>query len=79
VDEVDDHGAVLSLRARRFVYGVRVRAPGFVPQDDGFSLEPGHERRLCLPRLTHDAEPDGWVTALNLSGRVAFSRAAVTR
>jgi beta-mannosidase len=63
--------AVLSLSAKRFVYGVRVRVPGFVPDDDGFSLEPGHRRDISLRRVAPGAEPVGSVTALNLVGRVS--------
>jgi beta-mannosidase len=42
-------GAVeLTLRCSRFVYGLHVDAPGFVPDDDFLSLEPGRARRVSL-------------------------------
>ena len=42
----------LSVRSRRLAYGVHLHTPGFVPDDDGFSIEPGGERTLTL-------RPDG--------------------
>ena len=38
----------LALSTRRLAYGVRVHAPGFTPDDDAFSLEPGRERVVRL-------------------------------
>jgi len=79
VHALDHHTAELSLSARRFVYGVRVLVPGFVPDDDGFSLEPGHERRVGLSRVADDAELAGGLTALNLLGRVPIHPEAAAR
>lgn len=70
------------LRAERFVYGCRLRVPGFVPEDDGFSLEPGHPLEVGLVAVDDDAarglddDPAraGEVTAVNLAGRVAVQR-----
>jgi beta-mannosidase len=63
--------AELSLRSRRFVYGLRVDLPGFVAADDAFSIEPGGERRVALRRAGEGAAGrDGTLTALNLAGRV---------
>jgi hypothetical protein len=56
-------------------YGVRVHAPGFRPDDDGFVVVPGTPRtvRLC-PR--DGAEFAGaTVTALNLTGETQVHRA----
>ena len=64
---------LLSVRARRFVYGARVDVPGFVPADDAFCVEPGGERRIALRSLVGDpteAPQRAEITALNLSGRV---------
>jgi beta-mannosidase len=64
---------VLTVRTRRFAYGVRVLVPGFRASDDAFSVEPGGERRVVLARVTGSDEPAGAVTALNLNGRVPIS------
>jgi beta-mannosidase len=61
---------VLSLRSRRFVYGLRVNAGGMVAEDDAFSLEPGQPRTVNLKAI--EPEVIGGplaVTALNLQGR----------
>ena len=71
---VDGEGGslALDLGARRFVHGVRIEAPGFVPDDDAFSIEPSHRRRI---RLRHDdlASPTGAIkiTAANLDGALS--------
>ncbi len=63
--------AVLSLKSRRFVYGLRVHAPGLVPEDDAFCLEPGQMRHLALePTGTEGSTGAVALTALNLRGRV---------
>jgi beta-mannosidase len=64
-------GAVrLRLRARRFVYGVRLHIPGFTPTDDAFHLEPGVERALHLHTdRAGDRFAGGHLTALNLAGK----------
>ena len=65
-------GAVrLAIRTDRLAYGVRVHTPGFVPDDDAFSIEPGRERVLRL-RPASDAVPfaGGSLTALNLDDPV---------
>jgi len=64
----------LSVRSRRFAYGVRVDVPGFTASDDAFSVEPGGERRIELERdngAGAGAAPAGAaIAALNLAGRV---------
>ena len=87
---VDDLGLTATLRhgpadpsrrvhvvvtAERVAYGVRVRAPGFRPDDDGFVVVPGTPRTVRL-RPRADAEFGGaTVTALNLTGERAVGRA----
>ncbi len=62
-------GAELRLKSRRLAYGVRVCIPGFEPEDDAFSLEPGRERVLRLHPAGEGAELiGGSLTALNLTG-----------
>ncbi len=65
--------AVLSLKSRRFAYGLRVQGP-LTPEDDAFSLEPGGTRRLTLNPMGSQ-EPTGAValTALNMQGRVTVA------
>jgi beta-mannosidase len=63
----------LSLGSRRLAYCVRVHAPGFTPDDDAFSLEPGTERVVRLRPSRADAVfSEGEVTAVNLRGRIRF-------
>jgi beta-mannosidase len=66
-----DEGAVaLSLSSERFVYGLRLTAPGLEPGDDAFSLEPGAGRIVNL-RICSDVVPSSIaLTALNMRGRV---------
>jgi beta-mannosidase len=66
-----DDVSLLTVRSRRFAYGVRVHLQGFVAADDAFSVEPGGERTVALRALGDAAAaPGGSLTALNLSGRV---------
>ena len=71
---VTDSGHVrVSLESRRLAYCVRVHLPGFTPDDDAFSLEPGRERVVHLRPGRQDAVLSGGeVTALNLQGRIRF-------
>ncbi len=74
LDERPDGSALLSVHSDRFAYGVRPAIPGFLPDDDAFSVEPGGERRLRLHRVAEDAKlRGGTLTALNLAGRVSVS------
>ena len=62
-----DGSIEVRVLARSVLYGVRVSAPGMVPEDDAFSLEPGHLRTIVL-RGTSGAGRAGLVEvrALNL-------------
>jgi beta-mannosidase len=73
VDREPAGGWSLRLQARRLVYGCRVTVPGFVPEDDGFSLEPGYTRYVRLIALDPRAEPAGALTATNLEGQVRLA------
>ncbi len=69
----------LSLECRRFVYGMRIHAPGLVPDDDAFSLEPGVMRTVDL----RPVGPEGaggaiGLTALNMQGRLTVSLTEAT-
>jgi beta-mannosidase len=64
-------GTVVRVASRRFVYGVRVAADGWVASDDAFGVEPGHERRIALrpgPGVAGEAAPAVTVRAINLRG-----------
>jgi beta-mannosidase len=73
VTETEAGELSLSLSTRRLAYCVRVNAPGFTPDDDAFSLEPGRERLVRLrPSRLDAAFSGGELTAVNLQGRVRF-------
>lgn len=63
-------GAIaVSLGSGRLVYGARLSAPGYLPADDAFSIEPGHSKlTLMRPRTPVAAAATVRVSALNLSG-----------
>ena len=63
----------LSLSSRRLAWGVRAVAPGWLPGDCYFAIEPGGTRRITLKpvALKHDAPPAAIdITALNAEGRL---------
>jgi len=67
--EVDSTPGAVTLRSRRLTWGVRLRVPGWDPDDDAFSLEPGRERTVALrPREPGAPWSGGRLTALNLDG-----------
>jgi beta-mannosidase len=66
------------LRARvtalRLLYGVRFHVPGYRPLEDSFSLEPGTERVIDLhASAAAAAQPQGFLTAVNVSGRIPLA------
>jgi beta-mannosidase len=64
----------VSVRTARFAYGVRVCVPGFRASDDAFSIEPAGERSVLLSACESGAEfAGGWLTAINLRGRVKIA------
>lgn len=67
----------LELASTRLVQGIRVHAPGFVPADDAFTLEPGVERTVALH---HSGEgtpgADLTLSALNLVGSLRLGMPA---
>ncbi|MFI5037851.1 MAG: hypothetical protein ACHP93_05175, partial [Solirubrobacterales bacterium] len=72
-----DEGVVqVSVRTARFAYGVRVCVPGFRASDDAFSVEPAGERSVLLSAREDGAVfAGGWLTAVNLRGRIKVSMA----
>jgi beta-mannosidase len=73
---LDGGAAQVSVRSARFAYGVRVCVPGFRASDDAFSVEPAGERSVLLsPSQDGAVFAGGWLTALNLRGRVKISPA----
>ena len=76
---LDDGAIELLFDARRFAYGVRAAAPGWMPDDAYFGIEPGVTRRILLRPLQPGAAPSSiTVTAINAEGRlpVAIERRA---
>ncbi|MFZ1993363.1 MAG: hypothetical protein WAU75_04580 [Solirubrobacteraceae bacterium] len=65
-----DGGWSVCLTSRRFVYGCRIAIPGWLPEDNGFSLEPGHPRLVRLAMADPSDDPAGDLTAVNLDGRI---------
>ena len=65
-------GAIeVTLRSKRFAWGVRVAAPGYLADDAYFGIEPGGERRIRLrPIFSKPGKPI--VTALNAEGRLTL-------
>jgi beta-mannosidase len=61
------------LGTRTFASAVRVSAPGLLPDDAYFSIEPGGTRRLLMMPTQPGALPTGLVmTALNAEGRITI-------
>jgi beta-mannosidase len=62
------------LSCRRLAYGVEMHVPGFLPDDDGFSIEPGGERVVVLrPTGTDGSLRDIRVSAVNMDGRIRIA------
>jgi beta-mannosidase len=74
----DGDDLLVEVGTRRLAYGVRVRAPGHRPDDDGFCVAPGGTRTVRL-RPVPGAPPATAATvsagALNVRGRVAATDA----
>ncbi len=72
-ERLDDRRVRLSIASRRLAWGVRAHVPGFIADDDALSIEPGTTRMITLrPRFCDDSCEGGWLTALNLDGRLRF-------
>jgi len=64
----------LDLSSTRIVYGVQIDAPGFLPSDDGFCIEPGGARSVTLtPTDAQGSREKGRLGAVNLNGHLGFS------
>jgi beta-mannosidase len=75
-----DGEAWLALRSRRLAYGVHIDAPGFVPSDDGFFVEPGGGRCVTLRPTSQDSCLEGSrLGALNMDGHLALARQVSSR
>jgi beta-mannosidase len=74
---IDDGAMRLCLHTQRLAYCVRVHMPGFIANDDAFSVEPGGERAVVLRAQEAGAAfSGGTVTALNLGGPVPVAEGA---
>jgi beta-mannosidase len=70
----------LDLSSARIVYGVQIEAPGFLPDDDGFCIEPGGARSVTLtPTGPEGSREKGRLGAVNLNGHLGFSLEASPR
>jgi len=68
---LDDRTIEMDFAAQRFAYGVRAAAPGWMPDDAYFGIEPGVTRRILLRRLLAGQAPSMIaVTAINAEGRL---------
>ena len=66
-----DQNIEVLITSRRFMWGVRVAAPGFLPDDAYFGLEPGITRRIVLTlHKTGQAATAPVITAVNVQGRM---------
>ena len=67
-------GLAVALSSAGLAYGVRLHVEGHRPEDDAFSLEPDHERTVRVRRRAgSSAWSGGYVTAINLRGRVSIA------
>ena len=69
-------GLTLRVGSRRLLYGLRIAAPGYEPEDDAIAIEPGGARAVTLHPLQPDAQlpaPEISISALNLLGPISVS------
>ncbi|HXB66349.1 MAG TPA: hypothetical protein VNV42_15885 [Solirubrobacteraceae bacterium] len=69
-----DQSVRLEVGSRRLAYGVRIDAPGYLPSDDGFFIEPGGTRAVILsPAGPESSLEHATIGALNMEGRLALA------
>jgi beta-mannosidase len=74
VQRPPDGERALTVSCRRFLSGLRIHAPGFVPDDDCISVEPGASRTIVLRSDGREEKsPQISLSALNMRGRVTIS------
>jgi beta-mannosidase len=78
VARTDGPGAArVTIQSRRLAYGVRIHAPGFTPDDDALTVEPGRPRAVRLRPGPGAADFIGaTLTALNLEGELRIGAPA---
>ena len=70
-EAVPPGGIAVTVAASRLLYGARVSAPGHLPGDDAFHLEPGTSTTVTLQSLgSSQTPPSIQLRALNLAGVV---------
>jgi beta-mannosidase len=75
VVETGTDATTIEIRTRRLAHHVRLVAPGFTPEDDAFSVEPGHARLIDLrPAASGTPFRGGTVTAVNLDGVIEIEQ-----
>jgi hypothetical protein len=72
-EESDAH--VLRVRSERLAYAVALDLPGFLPDDDVFTVAPGGERTIRLAPLGEQRVPEGTISPLNAEGRLTIRTA----
>lgn len=71
---LDPDTVELTISSPSLAWGVRPSAPGWIPEDAYFALEPGATRRVALRRIQSAKPPDNIsVTAVNAEGRLRIS------
>jgi beta-mannosidase len=66
-----DGSLELTIRSRCLAWGVRPSAPGWIPDDCYFGIEPGGSRRIMMTRASGAAaKPAITITAINAEGRI---------
>ena len=71
---LDDETIEMLFTARRFAYGFRANAPGWLPDDAYFGIEPGVARRILLrPLRPGQAFSSISITAINAEGRLSVA------
>ena len=74
-DSRSDGSVLLTISTERLLYGVRLDFPGYEPEDNAFSVEPGIPRVICLrPSARQTGSVSGSLTALNLSGSLSIEQ-----
>lgn len=69
------HGTVeVAISARRFAYGVRLSAPGYLAEDAYFGMEPGIERKIIITPTSSAKTPVRiTIAAANTEGTFSIS------
>ena len=73
-ETADNDTVLLHLTTARLAHAVSLDVPGFVPDDDMFTLAPNHSRTIALRRRDETPWRGGGLRALNAHGRMSLPR-----